>query len=80
MYIFCVKSKVKSTVVLCAAQPCYFTKQLMGKREIEHRTVTLQCQVHCCQLLANFLGQPCNSKAFSQQKKDHLNKKIRYFY
>jgi hypothetical protein len=31
------------------------------------------------QLLANFLGQPCSSTAFSQQKKDHLNEKYNLF-
>ncbi len=35
----------KLIIFFILAQPCYFTKQLMSKREIEHREVTLHCQV-----------------------------------
>ena len=42
------------TPLIFAAQPCYFTRQLKSFRDIEHRTVKIDCQVDIEEAIVNW--------------------------
>ena len=42
------------SLLIFAAQPCYFTRQLKSFRDIEHRTVKIDCQVDIEEAIVNW--------------------------